>query len=486
MDIRCPSCSTLYEFNEARLKRGPINLKCSQCGHVFRVEGRKGSQAKKSSRWMMRKRDGDILYFQGLSTLQKWIVDRTVTRQDEISKTGKSWKALGEIGELSSFFLVADSIEGIEKESQSPSAAQVVTRPVPAPVVQPPSKREELEEPPAAAVETPEAPAWTGASEDDFVDPMEDDSSDDGPVGQVNEWASTKEASGDWIIGADHGRQEDVPASMSLDMSSELAPPEPLEPSRAMAGTYDDPLEDNERGGGGILPAAAVLCVLVALVSLILVYIIEPTWLGISPEAQPSSKSVSDVGGSETIAPAVEDSGGQPIPDAGLDGAAAPSLKKRPLKGEGEAAEPVERKKKQAAKGAAEAGVGFDASMRRARKSLNGGRYAEALEGYKRAASARPNNIAALCGKGRAFMALGQQPAAIKAYKQALAVSPNNGLALIGIADAYRRSGQTQLAIKHYKAYLSHHPIGPTAQRARRNLKNLGVSQGPDDASKKP
>jgi predicted Zn finger-like uncharacterized protein len=39
MDVRCPQCETLYEFDDAHFqKSGAVTLKCSNCGHVFRLE----------------------------------------------------------------------------------------------------------------------------------------------------------------------------------------------------------------------------------------------------------------------------------------------------------------------------------------------------------------------------------------------------------------------------------------------------------------
>jgi tetratricopeptide (TPR) repeat protein len=58
---------------------------------------------------MVRKVDGQVYRFKELTTLQKWIVERKVVREDEISRTGRSWKRLGEIAELTSFFQVVEA-----------------------------------------------------------------------------------------------------------------------------------------------------------------------------------------------------------------------------------------------------------------------------------------------------------------------------------------------------------------------------------------
>ena len=52
--------------------------------------------------------NGEVKRFRELTTLQQWIVEKKVVRDDEISRSGETWKRLGSIAELSSFFLVVD------------------------------------------------------------------------------------------------------------------------------------------------------------------------------------------------------------------------------------------------------------------------------------------------------------------------------------------------------------------------------------------
>jgi hypothetical protein len=54
--------------------------------------------------WLVRLEDGEIKTCRELATLQKWIVAGAVSKKCEISRTGKKWKRLGDIGELASFF----------------------------------------------------------------------------------------------------------------------------------------------------------------------------------------------------------------------------------------------------------------------------------------------------------------------------------------------------------------------------------------------
>lgn len=37
MDVRCEKCQTEYELDEGKLKPGGVTVKCTTCGHMFRV-----------------------------------------------------------------------------------------------------------------------------------------------------------------------------------------------------------------------------------------------------------------------------------------------------------------------------------------------------------------------------------------------------------------------------------------------------------------
>jgi len=151
MDVRCEKCQTEYELDETKLKPGGVTVKCTTCGHMFKVRrqppadmatpapqpvaqvqaavehstdfatptpGANPMASRASSvlldaedgerTWLIRLEDGEIKTCRELSTLQKWIVSGRVSRGCSISRTGKKWKLLGEIGELASFFGIAD------------------------------------------------------------------------------------------------------------------------------------------------------------------------------------------------------------------------------------------------------------------------------------------------------------------------------------------------------------------------------------------
>ena len=44
MDVRCEKCQTEYELDEARLKPGGVTVKCTTCGHMFKIRKRTPTQ----------------------------------------------------------------------------------------------------------------------------------------------------------------------------------------------------------------------------------------------------------------------------------------------------------------------------------------------------------------------------------------------------------------------------------------------------------
>lgn len=148
MDVRCEKCSTEYELDESRLKPGGVTVKCTHCGHTFKVRKREaapadvpatmmgmprgptpaapapasaapappapasaagGSASGSADRqWLIRLENGETRSCRELATLQEWIVAGEVTRDALISRSGKTWKLLGDIVELGMYFTIAD------------------------------------------------------------------------------------------------------------------------------------------------------------------------------------------------------------------------------------------------------------------------------------------------------------------------------------------------------------------------------------------
>ncbi len=137
MDVRCDKCGSEYELDDGRVTTQGVNVKCTSCGHVFRVAKAAAStmRSQTTGDWMIRNASGgQVFKFKELTTLQRWIVERRVTRDDEISKTGDTWKRLGDILELASFFQVAEQAAIVPQQhpaaplTEAPSGRVVPTK----------------------------------------------------------------------------------------------------------------------------------------------------------------------------------------------------------------------------------------------------------------------------------------------------------------------------------------------------------------------
>ena len=165
MDIRCPSCSTLYEFEEEKIGPKGVNVRCSACGQVFKV---RRAVAVVQEHWVVKREStGERIEFEDLSTLQRWIVEQKVSRRDLISKTGDSWSTLGSINELAAFFKVVDELN--EPRNASRDTDGYLTANQRAPQASPGRRATGYTPtpPPTPAVEEPTEPSINVAAIDD-------------------------------------------------------------------------------------------------------------------------------------------------------------------------------------------------------------------------------------------------------------------------------------------------------------------------------
>jgi predicted Zn finger-like uncharacterized protein len=167
MDVRCEKCQTEYELDESRLKPGGVTVKCTNCGHMFKIRkrantnvgvpavaGATDNRARPASgkqpvvgaradslgdaplkisdlpsgpnserQWLVRLENGDTKTCRELATLQQWIVAGVVGRESLISRTGKTWKRLGDVTELSQYFVIADEARVQRSAKPTPKPA---------------------------------------------------------------------------------------------------------------------------------------------------------------------------------------------------------------------------------------------------------------------------------------------------------------------------------------------------------------------------
>ena len=164
MDVRCERCETEYELEDSSVSDAGTSVQCTTCGHRFIVT--KGSASAPQPQaalatpvvghqiagaaldtepqvppWTLSTDNGKVHRFRDLNTLQKWIVERKVSRSDRLSHAGGPWLALGDMDELAPFFSIVDQADRPRPPMRTPPPAgssAALPRRAPAPTPAPP------------------------------------------------------------------------------------------------------------------------------------------------------------------------------------------------------------------------------------------------------------------------------------------------------------------------------------------------------------
>ncbi|MEM9067452.1 MAG: tetratricopeptide repeat protein [Myxococcota bacterium] len=153
MDVTCPRCATEYEFDETLVSDRGTTVKCTHCGHLFKVYPPGAQPGAGEREWIVRKKDGTEERLESLRDLQQRITRGEVDEDDEISRSGEGWKPLGAIAELQTFFRAAKAAKRKDPTplpKPPPSAAPPARSqpPVSQPPVSPPVSQPPVSQPP--------------------------------------------------------------------------------------------------------------------------------------------------------------------------------------------------------------------------------------------------------------------------------------------------------------------------------------------------
>ncbi len=479
MDVRCPQCETLYELDATQLKSKVVTLKCSQCEHVFRFESRASVVQENQRRWMVRNlATGDVLYLNTFETLHKWIMEGKVSRDDEISRTGKRWMLLGDIGEFMPIFQVVDSISSIAGG--------------------------------ASAEEEPVAEAATPVDRTGELPPS--------PHGEALERERVKTSI---QYGGEPAKSEEVTkrARPERPVSTTPAPepepePRPSEPARAAAassrqressnpavashleedsqweigsGLQQEPSEPIEVPGssGSKWPIFVVLLIALAGGGDYYVANFQPELLGVIDErSEREVVSIGDADAGETDASKVTEEArpAEAIANAYEAAFVALSQKEGTLfQAAVEATRPATDQALGVATEEAEAwaeGGAVDELLSQARRSLERGRQSRALGLYQDVLEQDKSNVIAITGIGWVYVEQSRSADAIAQFKRALQYNDDYGDAYIGLGTAERQRGNLKAAYDAYDLYLGRHPKGPKASIARYQMEQLRQQLG--------
>ncbi|HEY8076750.1 MAG TPA: zinc-ribbon domain-containing protein [Labilithrix sp.] len=134
MDVRCERCNTEYEFDDALVSGRGTTVKCTSCGHKFKIRRKSGDFSEDF--WNVRTGDGKTLVFTSLRELQRAIQSHLVARSDLLSRGGLPPKPIAQIPELAPFFDVGtrgaaeQPRKGISRPPPPPGAGQNVLPPM--------------------------------------------------------------------------------------------------------------------------------------------------------------------------------------------------------------------------------------------------------------------------------------------------------------------------------------------------------------------
>ncbi|MBN1961699.1 MAG: zinc-ribbon domain-containing protein [Deltaproteobacteria bacterium] len=129
MDVRCEKCLTLYELETARVPPEGVAVKCGNCNHVFRAYPVPETINKSALR--LRYPNGEITPVDDMATLQRWIVERRVSRNDELAIGNDNWQHLRDIDDLAPFFALVGDTEPLSTSDTTNKLPPLTLKPPP-------------------------------------------------------------------------------------------------------------------------------------------------------------------------------------------------------------------------------------------------------------------------------------------------------------------------------------------------------------------
>lgn len=511
MDVRCPNCDTLYEIDAQQLRGGSNTLKCSQCEYIFQMQTHASLVQENQRRWMLRDhRSGDIRYFMGFEELHRWILGGVVTQFDEVSRTGRRWRRLGEVGEFMPIFQAADSIASLSapgttqgEQPQRAPAQHAPSAAAPAasgPHLAPQRPRQHTSKQFGAAATANRAPRFTplppgpptsarsGAARSQSGSHPQPRAPEPAPLpGEAESLqapeplvklpsASDEEWSlGDLPLGVAEGHGREASGLWRRDTGAFAAPI----PQDEASSSYTRTTTRSSGGARRVLFISMIVFLLGAAV-LAGLYFMRPALFeqltGHQPERAESSPSASTPSdGATTLTEVLYTA------DIGVEsalGAARERVLADALAANIEVARPeiirgLERAERAASKAAAPRELSVQELLRSANRALTGGDAERARAQFHKAIDKQRDNVEAITGLGWALLALGNPSAAAAQFNKANAYNPGYSDAYIGLGTARRDLGETDAAIKHFETYLERFPNGTKASIARYQLENL-------------
>jgi predicted Zn finger-like uncharacterized protein len=468
LDVRCERCRAQYVFDDDQVTAAGLTVQCTNCGHLFKVRKKElvvtvpvkpddlegapvpANAARISSsggippavapgrpapaahptpapdgeaqrEWRVRQSNGNIFTFREMTTLQKWIIEQKVIRDDEISRAGDQWKRLGNIPELASFFQVVEAAERAKFQQLQPGITPMPNvTPMPMPMAMPMPAVTPLPMPVPMAMPMPygipvQQPMYpSGYPAPPPQAPM---------PGTSGAYPLPPTTSGSYPIPAATAPVL-PPVTHEVDLGMDEEPPPPKR-SRAWLVVLGLVL----LAGGG---AGAYFTLFAA----------PPP--PPPPPAPPPQKEVE-------VPITIEMKAPEPPP--------APVPAPEPV------VEPPKPEKP--------APLGPKQLLAKAKKLLENGSSEAALDIFGRLVTMDPSNVEALTGRGLCYLDLENYPPAEASFEAALRLEPDDEDAMLGLAESYQNQGKKAEAIAAFEKYLARHPAADDAEVAKNALEQL-------------
>ncbi len=462
MEVRCERCKTEYDFEGTGVPEAGVAVQCTTCGHVFKVKKKAvlvtmplqpgemtpvGTAAPEPTRaaappvqreWKVRQANGNYFTFRELTTLQKWIVERKVGQDDEISLAGtEHWKRLGNITALLPFFSIVEKAQN----GTQPEARHAINDP------QPPGPSA-----PPGVLSTPAVyPPITSPS------------------------AQTAPSS------TDSGPLPLTPTGPSIHRF-------PSVPTVIVEEFGDNDFEDLKTGRGAWLLLLLTIVLLGGGGYFGYMYYWQPQQQKEQAAARDSARAAQaqaekDRAAALARSKAIEEARAKIAQEAKSDEAASAQAASPQDAGVGGVLSILEPgttvAKKETLSGSAQRASrpepprNFDYYMTQGYRYLEKQSPTLAVEAFGKAADLRPDRAEPFGGRGLALLKIGDLTQAEASFQEALKLNPNFGIAVIGLAKTYLSQGLKDKAADYYGKYLEILPDGPEANGAKLALKRL-------------
>jgi predicted Zn finger-like uncharacterized protein len=161
--VRCENCQTEFSLDDSQVAPGGATVRCSVCAFVFRVE----PDADGTQGWQVRTADDMLFTAPDMKTMVQWIEEGRLHPDDEVSKTGRNWLRIGDMGEFAPLFGEGEPV--IKAVKMEPSGAEELGPPPPFATT--PSTPEPTPAPAPITHEPPAGPARPSLVIDDEPSP---------------------------------------------------------------------------------------------------------------------------------------------------------------------------------------------------------------------------------------------------------------------------------------------------------------------------